>query len=72
MKYTLLVNKINGVRSIRNNKTGEVIREDQEYDLYTKLRKKAITNIRKAERDSVYRDCCMTKGKDSLGRIMWD
>ena len=64
MKYTLLKNKATGARSILVD--GEcdgfqTVRESEEPALYAKLRKRAIANRNRAERDQVMRDTGLVK-----------
>lgn len=72
MKYILLKNKITGERRVYNSDTKEYISELTNPALYTALRKKAITNRNKAERDQVYRDCGLVRVKGSLGGTYWE
>jgi hypothetical protein len=60
-KYTLLVTKQTKERSIRNNKTGEVIRELENPAKYAELRKKAVQNIKAAQRHELMLDCGLTR-----------
>ena len=67
MKYTLLKNKTTGARSIRINDIshidicGEVVRESENPTRYAELRKLAISNRNRAERDQVMRDLGLVK-----------
>jgi hypothetical protein len=73
MKYTLLKNKVTGERSIRINATGERIFESLNPDEYKTLRKKALTNKRRANRDDLMRSCGLTKVIGSVsGQIYWE
>jgi hypothetical protein len=56
-KYTLLKNK-EGDRSVRINKTGEIVSEKYDASLYAELRKKALTNLRSAQ----FREMCSDLG----------
>lgn len=73
MKYTLLKNKVTGERSVRNNKTGEVIQESVNPELYNNLRKRALTNLRSKERDSIMRDMGLNKVYGAVsGKVYWE
>ena len=66
MKYTLLKNKATGARSILVAGSSEcdgfqVVRESEEPLLYADLRKRAIANRNRAERDQVMRDLGLVK-----------
>ena len=60
-KYTLLINKVTGDRSVRNNKTGEVVIEKDNPVLYNELRKKAVNNQRNKQRNQLYSDLGLKK-----------
>ena len=72
MKYTLLKNKVTGERKCRNNDTGEIVLESAEPEKYAALRKKALANISRAERDDVMRSCGLTKVRGAQGGIYWE
>ena len=55
MKYTLLKNKATGERSVRNNKTGEIVKESENQEQYSKLRKMALRNSGVSARDEAMR-----------------
>ena len=72
-KYTLLKNKETGAPSVRNNKTGEVITESENPDLYKELRKRALRNRNNAARDDVLRSLGLTKVRGAVfGKIYWE
>ena len=60
-KYSLMKNKVTGVRSIRINETGEMVRESEDPGRYNILRKRAKANTQRAVRDDVYRSCGLVK-----------
>lgn len=73
MKFTLLKNKVTGIRSVRNNKTGETVVESENPELYAQLRKKAIANIERASRDDCMRSLGMVKTYGSVsGKVYWE
>lgn len=72
MKYTLLKNRITGERKIINNLTKEIIKESENPGLYTELRKKAISARKRQERDQIFLDLGLVKGKTSTGRTIWE
>ena len=64
-KYTLLKNK-DGGRAIRINKTGAIIEESENPEEYMRLRKRAQTNQRNADRDDAMRSLGLTKVRGRL------
>ena len=73
MKYTLLVNKNTKERSVRNNKTGEVIKESADPTQYAQLRKKALTNLRAGQRNELLSDLGLTKVYGAVsGKVYWE
>jgi hypothetical protein len=73
MKYTLLVNKDTKERSVRINKTGEVIKESFEPDRYAELRKKALVNLKNHQRDSLLESFGLTKVRGAVtGKVYWE
>lgn len=73
MKYTLLKNKETGARSVRINKTGERIFESENPTEYAKLRRKALTNMKRAAFDEDMRMCGLTKVRGAVsGHIYWE
>lgn len=71
-KYTLLKNKATNERSIRNNKTGEVIAERDQPEIYADLRKKALSNLQSASRNDAYRSCGLTRVVGARGGVYWE
>jgi hypothetical protein len=72
-KYTLLVNKNTQARSVRNNKTGEVIQESIDPVKYNELRKKALTNLRQAQRNEIMSSMGLTKVYGAVsGKVYWE
>lgn len=72
-KYTLLINKETKERSVRINKTGEVIRESENADLYLELRKRALNNARQASRNDAMRSLGLTPVRGAVsGKIYWE
>ena len=74
MKYTLLVNKDTKERSIRINKTGEIITEFYTPTKYSELRKKALTNhLRNSNRDDIMKSLGLTKVYGAVtGKVYWE
>ena len=60
-KYSLMINKMTGARSIRINETREMVRESEDPGRYAILRKRAKANTQRAVRDDVYRGMGMVK-----------
>ncbi len=60
-KYSLLINKNTQERSVRNNKTGEVIRESEDSVKYLELRKKALNNLKQASRHDIMTSMGLTR-----------
>ena len=60
-KYSLMINKVTGVRSVRINETGEMVRESEDPGRYTELRRKRLASINRSIRDSAYRSSGMVK-----------
>ena len=72
-KYTLLLNKATQVRSVRNNKTGEVTIETDNPAEYLSLRKKALASSRRAQRDDMMEACGLTKVRGAVsGKTYWE
>lgn len=73
MKYTLLKNKVTGVRSVRINKTGEVVVENENPIKYVELRKKALASANRRSRDSLMEDMGLTKVRGAVsGKVYWE
>ena len=72
MKYTLLKNKLTGVRSIYNSETKEKIKESENPALYLELRKKALNNLKIAEKNQCMRDLGLTHVKGACGGVYWE
>ena len=62
-KYRLIKSKTTGERAIINNTTSEVITEHAQPERYKELRKKAITNMFKRERNAILTELCGTSAK---------
>ena len=60
MKYTLLKNKVSGERSIRIV-GGEIVKESENPVRYAELRKRALANKHRADRDDILRSCGLVK-----------
>ena len=72
MKYAMLKNRVTGERRIYNSETKVYTSENDNPVEYARLRKLAITNRNKAERDQVYRDCGLVRVTGSLGGKYWE
>jgi len=72
MKYTLLKNKVTGERSIRISGTDERVLESVNPVEYARLRKLAVGNIRRAQKDEVMRSLGLVKVKGGLGGVYWE
>ena len=73
MKYTLLKNKVTGIRSIRINATGEKIIESENPIEYKRLRKLAVNNFKRADYDETMRSIGLTKVRGVVtGQIYWE
>lgn len=72
-KYSLLINKNTQERSVRINKTGEVILEALDPVKYNELRKKAITNHRQAQKSDIMESMGLTKVYGAVsGKVYWE
>jgi len=72
-KYTLLQNKNTMERSVRVNKTGEVITEASNPTEYLSLRKKAVAAHQRKAKDSLMEDMGLTKVRGAVsGKIYWE
>lgn len=73
MKYTLLVNKTTQERSVRINKTGEIITESVNPTEYLALRKKALSNAKTRSRNEFMKDCGLVRVKGAIsGRTYYE
>jgi hypothetical protein len=73
MKYTLLVNKETKIRSVRINKTGELVLETVDPTRYNELRKKALSNLRQAEKTSAVQSLGLTRVYGAAsGKVYWE
>jgi hypothetical protein len=73
MKYSALIHRETGRRSIRINKTGELVWEDESPVEYAKLRKRAMANSFRAAKDQIMRDCGLTKVYGAVsGKVYWE
>jgi hypothetical protein len=71
-KYVLLKNKVTGERSVRIT-GGQIVTEKDNPVEYAMLRKRAVSNRNRTERDQVMRDCGLTKVKGAVtGRTYWE
>lgn len=72
MKYTLLKNKITGERSIRITGGEKVTEKDNPIE-YARLRKLALKNRDRADRDDVMRSLGLTKVYGAVsGQTYWE
>ena len=72
MKYTLLKNKMTGERSIRIT-GGERVTENDNPTEYARLRKLALKNRDRADRDDVMRSMGLTKVYGAVsGQTYWE
>lgn len=72
MKYKLMKNKLTGERSIKNTESGKRISEKENPVEYTRLRKLAINNIRKASRHEAMTDLGLVRVKGALGGVYYE
>lgn len=73
MKYSLLKNKATGIRSIRINKTGEKIAENDNPIEYARLRKLALKNLDKASINDAMKSLGLTKVIGPVsGKVYWE
>lgn len=73
MKYSLLKNKISGERSIRiNDGSGTMIKESENPIEYARLRKLALVNINRGQRDDAMRSIGLVRVKGALGGVYWE
>jgi len=73
MKYTLLVSKSTGDRSVRINKTGDVIKEIDFPEQYLELRKKALAAQARKSKDNLMQSMGLTKVRGEVsGKIYWE
>lgn len=73
MKYSLLVNKSTGERSVRINATGEVISELTNSVTYLELRKKAISAKKRSEKNQIMESLGLTKVRGAIsGKTYWE
>lgn len=71
-KYTLLKNKITGVKSVYNSETKEKVTEADNPSLYMSLRKKALANLRIAERNQCMKDLGLVSYRNQSGTVCWE
>ena len=72
MKYTLLKNKITGERSIRVTGGEKIVEKDNPTE-YARLRKLALKNRDRADRDDVMRSMGLTKVYGAVsGQTYWE
>lgn len=71
-KYTLLKNTQTGLRSVRNNATGEIVREMESPVLYKEIRRKTILNKNRAERYQCMKDLGLSAHKNMSGTVCWE
>ena len=71
MKYTLLKNKVTGERSIHVS-GGERVHEKDNPQEYAKLRKLAVNNYKRADRDDAMRSLGLVKVTGALGGKYWE
>jgi len=64
-KYTLLINKNTGIRSIYNSETKTKISESLDPILYNTLRKKALINLHKRQENEILSDLCGTSARSA-------
>lgn len=72
MKYALLKNKITGVRSIYNSDTKEKIVESNNPSEYLRLRKLALNNLHKSQRNECMKDLGLVSYRTESGAICWE
>ena len=73
MKYTLLKNKETGIRSVRINTTGELVSEAERPEEYMALRKKALTNLKAAQRHDLYTSLGLTRVRGAVsGKVYYE
>jgi len=72
-KYTLLINKETGARSVLVSGTGEQVFEREKPEEYARLRKRALRNARAKERDDCLRASGLTKVRGAVtGKTYWE
>ena len=77
-KYALMVNRkrfendVISERYVLVNATGEKIFENEKPSEYTVLRKKALTNLRQGQKESIMRDMGLKKVRGALGGVYWE
>ena len=72
MKYTLLKNKTTGARSILiGGQTERVVEKDNPVE-YARLRKLALNNYRRVDRDDAMRSLGLVKVTGALGGKYWE
>lgn len=72
-KYSLLINKNTQARSVRVNKTGQVVTEVDSPTEYLDLRKKALASVQRKAKDSVYESFGLTKVRGAVsGKVYWE
>lgn len=72
MKYTLLKNRLTGARSVRNNETLEIVREADNPSIYMELRRKAVLNRNRAERNECMKDLGLVSYRNASGSVCWE
>lgn len=75
MKYQLKINKATGERLIIENRGihGQwITREAEKPEEYARLRKLALSNIKRQSRDNAMRDCGLVKVRGSQGGVYWE
>ncbi len=63
MKYSMLVHKQTGMKAIRINETGRIIKESEDKALYMELRSRIIRNKNKREENEMLRELTGTSAR---------
>ncbi len=71
MKYTLLKNKVTGEKSIYISGQGKLLEKDNPAE-YARLRKLALSNLYRAQKDDAMRSLGLVKVKGAQGGTYWE
>ena len=72
MKYTLLINKARTMKAIRDNDTGVIVNENINPIEYARLRKLAIINRNRAQRNECMKDLGLSSYRNASGTVCWE
>ena len=71
-KYSLLINKARTIRAVRDNETGIIVKDDINPIEYARLRKLAIINRNRAQRNECMKDLGLVSYRNASGTVCWE